>query len=326
MVFLGIFVFCITFFSTFFVIPLCSYIAHTFRVLDIPDGKLKKHTIAVPSFGGISIVIGVLPALILFYPFQLSLLFWYLGVTSLLIIGFIDDIVRLTAFQKFLGQIGSVFLLLYGMPQFSFGLWSGYICFFLVFFISLSIINAFNLVDVMDGLAGSLIAISLSAYLVISYFLLQWSLMILIIALIAGIMAFLYYNISPAKIYLGDAGSLFFGGIFSSIPFLLPWPDTFSGYLSALGIVSVFLLELVWLICVRLYKRLPIYLGSPDHFSLVLQRKGWTKNQILVYSSCIGLVSAVISLLFAFNIIGLIPMIIFSIIGATLWFLVLIVL
>ena len=90
---------------------------------------------------------------------------------------------------------------------------------------------------------------------------------------------FLYFNKTPAKIYLGDAGSLLIGGLLATIPFMIPWGTyTIFGFLTPVIILGVPLVEVASLIIIRTYKKIPFYFGSPDHFAHYLFDQGWTKN------------------------------------------------
>jgi UDP-GlcNAc:undecaprenyl-phosphate GlcNAc-1-phosphate transferase len=106
--------------------------------------------------------------------------------------------------------------------------------------------------------------------------------------------------------YLGDAGSLFIGGLVATTPFMIPWGTyTAFGYFAPVIILMIPLLEVGTLIVIRTYKNIPFYQGSPDHFSIYLQNNGWSKRLILLYITVLSLVLLVIATMFVFNIISL---------------------
>jgi len=136
----------------------------------------------------------------------------------------------------------------------------------------------------MDGLA-SIVALTVAiSFFLLALFLNLHFLLPLLGSFIGAVGAFLWYNRPNARIYLGDAGSLFIGGFLSVVPFLFKWGvHTPYGYFTPIIVLAIPLLEIVGLIIIRAYKKIPIYKGSPDHFSLYLISAGWTKHAVLVY-------------------------------------------
>lgn len=147
-----------------------------------------------------------------------------------------------------------------------------------------TIINAFNLVDVMDGLASLLAICATLSFGIIAAVTGQYTILYLLAPFVGALCAFFWYNKPKARIYLGDTGSLVIGGFLSVIPFLFNW-GLYSpyGFVVPFILLAIPLLEVGTLIIVRTYKGIPFYRGSPDHFSIYLQQKGWSKNTILGY-------------------------------------------
>jgi len=148
----------ISFLITFYVVPILCAVAIKINAVDVPDGKIKMHKRPTPYLGGIGVFLGFLVALGLTLPFHNNLWLLVIGSTLLLFFGLIDDLIVMKPYQKFFGQIVVALCFLkagfYLKEQFFYNYWNIGISFFWI----LSIINAFNLVDVMDGLA-TLIAI-----------------------------------------------------------------------------------------------------------------------------------------------------------------------
>jgi len=103
------FSFIIPFLFAFYLIPILRTVAIRLKVLDIPDGKIKKHKEPTPYLGGIAIYIAFIVALALVLPFENHLFAFFTGSTLLLFIGLIDDLVPLRPYQKVLQD----FLLIY---------------------------------------------------------------------------------------------------------------------------------------------------------------------------------------------------------------------
>lgn len=221
------------------------------------------------------------------------------GLTLLFFLGLIDDLIPLKAYQKFAGQALVAFCFLkagfYLKTTFFLSSW---------FNIGISllwiatVINAFNLVDVMDGLATLLAICATISFGIVAIASGQGDILLLLAPLLGALMAFFWYNKPKAQIYLGDTGSLVIGGFLSVVPFLFNWGLYGAyGFLTPLIILAIPLLEVVTLIIVRTYKGIPFYNGSPDHFSIYLQQKGWSKNAILCYVASLSLLLCVVAML-----------------------------
>lgn len=292
---------------TLYIVPVVMQIAAKLDVLDIPDGTIKKHDKPIPYLGGIAIYIGFIATLALFFSFEVRIVLLLIGVTLLLFLGLIDDLVRMKAYQKFVGQFIAAFCFLksgFYLKEafFLHNLWSIPLSLLWI----LSVINAFNLVDIMDGLATVLALWATIAFMVCALFLGQTSIALFLTAFAGTLCGFLFYNKPPARIYLGDAGSLYIGGFLATIPFLLPWSyNTPWGYFAPVIVLAIPLLEVFALVVIRTYKRIPFYNASPDHFALYLRAAGWSKMQILcvISSICLGLI--IVAGLLLSNILGL---------------------
>lgn len=296
------FTFVFSFLITLYLVPIFSKIAFKWEILDIPDGKLKKQKISVPYLGGVAVWLSFLITSSLVLPFENQFFLYIIASTILLFVGLVDDLISLSPRQKIFGQFLAVLCYLragfYLKINFFSNIWN--ICISAFWF--LSIINAFNLIDVMDGLAST-IALSVTFFfLLFAIFLKQTSLVLLLMAFMGALSAFLWFNKPSAKMYLGDAGSLFVGGFIASIPFCISWSEyNMLGYFIPLILCAVPLIEVFTLMCVRTFKRRPFFYGSPDHFSIYLQEKGWSKYLILLYSFLIVFLLGVLSILFFYN-------------------------
>lgn len=302
--------FFISFLITLYVIPLFISMAKRLSILDIPDGKVKMHKSPTPYLGGVAVYVGFIASLALFAPFENKIILLLIGATFLLFLGLIDDMIRLKPYQKFFGQMIATFCFLkcglYVKESFFLNnVWN--IPFSALWIIT--IINAFNLIDVMDGLATITATMATISFFLLSLSFQQYTLAILLICFLGPLFAFFIYNKPPAHIYLGDAGSLFIGGFLATFPFLFNWGIyTYTGFLTPLIIFAIPLFEISSLVIIRSYKRIPFYNASPDHFSLYLQRWGWHKNQILLFVTLLSILFLMVAYLFVFNKINIISM------------------
>jgi UDP-GlcNAc:undecaprenyl-phosphate GlcNAc-1-phosphate transferase len=291
---------------SFFTTPLFIKIAFSRGILDQPT-SLKNHKSPTPYLGGLAVYSSFIIILALFFPVDRNLSLFLIGSTLLLLVGLVDDLMPLSAFYTFLGQILAALCFLKGgfslkqefLDSFSSFFFFPYFLVFISFFWILTIVNAINLVDIMDGLASTVAICSLTGFFIFSCVYSLYSVALIIIICIGALIGFLQFNKTPAKIYLGDAGSLFLGGILATIPFMIPWGTyTIFGFLTPVIILGVPLVEVTSLIIIRSYKRIPFYLGSPNHFAHYLLAQGWTKNSVLLFVWVFNAVLIMVSLLF----------------------------
>lgn len=287
-------------------VPLMRTIAFKFDVLDKPDGRIKVHKVATPYLGGIAIYFPFILTAMIFCSMQDGFIWLYLGVLILLLVGLIDDLIVFSPKQKLLGEFVAVLFFLKGGFSLKTEFFSAFFNVFCSGFWMLLVINAFNLVDVMDGLSSSIALTSSISFLIVAIISKNYLASFLILSFICPLIVFLFYNFPPARIYLGDSGALFIGGFLSIMPLLFPW-SFFNphGLLAPLVILGVPLFEVTSLIIIRTFKRIPFYQGSPHHFSSYLKAKGWTTKKILYFTIFSEIFLSVISLLFLFGFIGL---------------------
>ena len=205
---------------TYLAIPSIINIAEKKHLFDEPDER-KSHTTSIPTLGGIGIFAGVIFSIILWTPFDVfgDLQYILCAFIIIFLIGAKDDIDPVSPYQKLFGQLFASFILvfkanvkltsLYGI----FGIYAipEIPSIVLSMFTILVIINAFNLIDGINGLSGSiavLISVSLGTWF---YLIDHIELAIVAYALAGSVIAFLRYNVTPAKIFMGDTGSLLVG-------------------------------------------------------------------------------------------------------------------
>ncbi len=280
-----------------YLVPLMIKVAKKLNLMDTPDGKLKKHVVSTPYLGGLAVYLGFIISLCLTFPFENQLFLFLIGSTLLLFVGLIDDCIVMEPYQKLIGQIVATFCFLKAGVHLK-TLFFSYLPNVLIsFFWMLSVINAFNLVDVMDGLSITLAIMASFSFLLCALFFQNSTVALLLSSFLGALVAFFWFNKPLAKIYLGDAGSLFIGGFLATIPFMLPWGlYSATGYLAPVIILFIPFLEVGTLIIIRLYKGIAIYQGSPDHFSMYLRDNGWKTTYILIYVALLSLILLAIAL------------------------------
>ena len=210
----------VSFIITFLAIPVVLQIAEKKKLYDIPDER-KVHTRLVASLGGVGIFGGFILASLLSIQGQFNYEFQYFFAAAIVIffLGLKDDLMILSATKKFIGQIIAASILihlggirldsmygLFGVEQVSegFGLALSYLTIIVV-------INSFNLIDGVDGLAASLGILSMIVFGAYFFAVNMQAYALLSFALAGSLVAFMIFNHHPAKIFMGDSGSLMIG-------------------------------------------------------------------------------------------------------------------
>lgn len=279
-----------------------------------PESHMKKT--GTPTMGGLTFLISAIVTTLIATVFVdtasplLLLVFVTLGFG---LIGFIDDYIivvkknnqGLTSKQKFIAQIVIAvifFIVAKGMNAFDFStninlpftdlsipLSFAYVIFIIFWQVGFS--NAVNLTDGLDGLANGLSIIGFSMYAIMSFVLAQPAIGLFCIIMVAALAGFLPYNINPARVFMGDTGSLALGGIFATISIML------NQELSLLFIGLVFVLETLSVMIQvtsfkltgkRVFKMSPLH----HHFELV----GWSEWKVVGVFWTVGLISGLIGL------------------------------
>jgi UDP-GlcNAc:undecaprenyl-phosphate GlcNAc-1-phosphate transferase len=305
---------------TLYLVPFFCALAERYNFVDKPDGKIKVHKSAVPYLGGVAVYGGFLCGIMFTMPFESRMYFLIISITLLLMLGLIDDLMPLEPYQKFFGQMIVALSLLkagfYLKEHLFFNLWNLPLSFLWI----LIIINAFNLVDVMDGLATSLAIYATLGFMIIAGLLGHTELLFLLSSFLGALIAFLWYNKPPARIYLGDAGALFIGGFLAVIPFLIDWGRySLIGFIAPIIVLAIPLLEFTSLILIRSYKRIPFYRGSPDHFSSYLLANGWKKESILIYILAMSAILITTSALIAGGLLDIHQVLTLGLLFMALW-------
>lgn len=162
-------------------------------------------------------------------------------------------------------------------------------------FIIVAFTNAVNITDGLDGLASGVLTIALISFWVISRSILDVPTSLFISAWLGGLIAFLYFNIPPARLFLGDTGALSFGATFAVIGLVLG--KSFSlAIIGGIFVVEIFT-SLVQLLGKRFLKR-RIFPVAPLH--LWLQARGWEESKIVMRFWVISILFAFLGLLIAF--------------------------
>jgi UDP-GlcNAc:undecaprenyl-phosphate GlcNAc-1-phosphate transferase len=266
--------FFLSLFLTIYGTPVAQKVAHQYNIFDFPDNILKKQKQPVPYLGGIIIYFAFISPVSLLFPFNKKLLGILFASSILLIVGLFDDLKALTPFIKFLFQIIATFILIRSGIIINLSFLQPWVNFILSFIWIISMINAINIIDIMDGLAASITALASLTLFVISLYNQQFLISILSISLAASLLGFLKFNWEPAKIYLGDSGSMFIGMVIGSLTILGDYSKYNDlAFISGFLLLSIPIFDMAYVMILRLLHKKSPFFGSKDHFALRLQKK-----------------------------------------------------
>ncbi len=227
---------------TLILTPLVRELNRRLGMVDMPDAR-RINTVPIPRGGGLALFLGVIGTYSVFRLFSSTLpptdhlyVRAALLATGIVVVGLIDDKFSLPPKVKLAGQV-AVAVLTWAWVGLGFrDLWPAIPawldCALTVFWI-VGAINAFNLIDGLDGLASGLALIATMGMAGVLFFTGRSSAAIFHFALAGGLVGFLRYNYNPASVFLGDSGSMFIGYVLSILPLLSHAQDS---YLVSLGV------------------------------------------------------------------------------------------
>jgi UDP-GlcNAc:undecaprenyl-phosphate/decaprenyl-phosphate GlcNAc-1-phosphate transferase len=290
--------FVLSFAFALYLTPLMRRAALELNIVDNPDGRLKNHETAVPYFGGLAVYSAFLLTVGVVTDFGPETLGLLLSGSIMLMVGLIDDFGVLTPKQKLVGQTlaavvlikSGTFIKLEFIPQ--------PIAIVLTLLWILAVTNALNIIDILDGLASGVAGIAALSIAIANLAAGRSSIAILCVVLAGACFGFLRHNFHPARIYLGDAGSLFIG-------FMLATLSLNAGYtrvnilavISPVLILGIPLFDLALVMLIRRRKGIPMMKGSPDHFALRLRRCKLSVRETAIVTYVVGILLGSLALL-----------------------------
>jgi len=267
---------------------------------DQPDGGRKKHLTATAVGGGVAVLFGFFGAI--FIPLAspnvwggelsqdpLFLIGLMVSATVLCGVGLIDDRIRLRGRQKLVGQAcAATILILSGLliesvTIFDYQLDLGLLAFPFTLFWILGAINALNLIDGVDGLAtsvGLILSIGLAGMCFLSH---HWSDGVLALMIAGSLAGFLYHNLPPAKIFLGDGGSMLIGLVLGALAIRssLKGPATIA-LAAPTAIMAVPIFDVLMAILRRKLTGRSLYAHDRGHLHHRMQAKGYSTTKLLL--------------------------------------------
>ncbi len=300
--------FAIAFAAAFLATPVCRFFAVKLNILDKPISEVKTHKISTPYLGGLAVAAGWVVSLFIIrvitnFPDGTlrSLRGIIYGALIVMVLGFIDDIKfkGLGPVAKLAIQLAAACIVVFGFDiRINFIGYYWLSCIISIFWI-VGITNAFNIIDIMDGLSSGIAVIAAFAFLFISLPTEMIYVNFCAIALAGALLGFMPYNFSKTKkIFMGDTGSLFIGFILASLAMGTSYTGINEiGLFAPLLILAVPIYETFLVSWFRIRKGKSPLMGSKDHYALRLEKIGFSRKKILVITYCVCIALAVFAFL-----------------------------
>lgn len=292
--------------------PIIIGYANKKQLFDAKDHR-KTHVGNIPRLGGIGLFCSMIISTIIIYFLTKSFISiaFYMATSLIFISGVVDDIKPVRAFVKLLAQIAATLLLIAGghtlshifIPFINYNLDLGIFKYTMTFLWIIGITNAINLLDGMDGQAGGVSAIGSLTLGIVALILGQTGIAITCFILAGALIGFLSFNLPPAKIFMGDGGSLTVGFFLATIPLLYTAPETKGKII--LVAIAILLIPVFDVFAAMIRRtRLKISFFEPDRGHIHHKFTDFTSldtKQILLVIYSISILSGTLAILFIFK-------------------------
>ncbi len=303
----------VSFLVAFISIPVVIKIADAKKLFDHP-GERKIHFTPVPSLGGVGIFAALIFSIATFIDFNKAheIQFFISAAVIIFFLGLKDDILLISPVKKFAGQLIAAFLLSF-QGDFQLNSLHGFmgihelhpaIATIFTYLTLLVVINAYNLIDGVDGLAGMLGLISTLFFGIVFTLENQTAYAILSFAMSGSLIAFLMYNISPSRIFMGDTGSLLLGLVNAVLVIKFINLESGSGTVlhfsaaPAVGFSVLFvpLMDTLRVTLVRIYNGKSPFDPDVNHLHHLLLKRGFSHIQITGILTVVALLFIIVAL------------------------------
>lgn len=293
--------------------PFAIRLAPKIGAMDIPKDDRRMHKKPMPRFGGLAMFLGTTVSLLVFLHSNEHIMAVIVGGVLVYCLGVVDDLKNLDAKVKFFCELLVAVLMYYmglriefidnyfGPGQWRFG---AVLCFVVTVLWIVGITNTINLVDGLDGLAAGIATIASCSVAYVAYIHGdKYGLLIVCAAMMAvagGAMGFLPYNFFPAKIFMGDSGSLFLGFMIASLSVVGPLKkSTFIAVVIPVLVLGVPIFDTFFAILRRAVNKRPIMEADRGHLHHHLMASGYGQRRavLMLYgiSAIMGMAAVLIS-------------------------------
>ena len=294
--------FFLAFAVTFLLTPVAIWIAPKIGAMDIPKDNRRMHNHAIPRFGGFAIYIGSMVSLYVFLGWTIYFRAIFIGGSLIYLLGLIDDLRGLRAMTKFGIELVVATLMYamglritfianyFGTGNVTFGMT---LCYIVTVLWIVGITNTINIIDGLDGLAAGLCAIACICIAYVAYIHgYRYGMMIVsvgIIAVAGSAMGFLPFNFYPARIFMGDGGSLYLGFMLSIMSVIGPLKrSTIIALIVPMLILGIPIFDTSFAIFRRIINRQPIMSADRGHLHHRLMALGYGQRRAVLMLYGIG--------------------------------------
>ncbi len=274
---------------SYILLPILINLARKKQLFDLPEGR-KAHQHPVPALGGIAIFFGfwISSLLLVGDAFLLELRYLLIGAFLLMLVGIKDDLLGVDAPKKLLLQFVVVCLLYYAgfrlegfYGLFAVGEVAEWLRFPMTVVFLLGLINAYNLIDGIDGLAGSLSLTSASIFALLFYLQGDFGWCLLALALGGSLLGFLRFNFYKASIFMGDNGSMVLGlliGVFAIhyLNLTAATPQSATAVPIVFSLIAIPTLDMLRVSIFRMMKGRSPFAADRSHIHHILLRQGFS--------------------------------------------------
>lgn len=279
--------------------PLVKKFAFKVGAVDVPNAR-KVHTKIMPRLGGLGIYLSFLIALMLLLPFvphtftdrEMNFVWAFLvGGTMILLLGALDDRFDLSAKLKFVIQIATACVVVFGfdiriefvnIPFHTYSSIESWIAIPFTILWIVGVTNAINLIDGLDGLAAGVSAIAIGTIAVMAFIMGNVVVALICLLLLGSIIGFLFFNFHPAKIFMGDSGALFLGFSLAMLSLLGFKQIAIVSFLTPLILIGVPLSDTLFAIVRRWMQKKPIFSPDKGHLHHCLRELGFSHRQTVL--------------------------------------------
>lgn len=286
-----------------FAVPTIIRVAYSKKILDIPNYR-KVHEDLIPRLGGVAIFTGFMTAVTIFGQMENGVQQLLAGTLVIFFVGVKDDIIDVSVFKKFFVQVLACGIIMFiadiritsfqgvfNVDELSIGYSYAF-----TFLVVLCITNSVNLIDGLDGLAGSIVLIA-SFVFGIYFFPVLPAYSFVAFSLAGGVLGFLRYNMVGAKIFMGDTGSLVCGFILSvlAIQFIeyhvMPTAPSM-----AVAILFIPLFDTIRVFAIRIYNGNSPFSADRKHIHHNLLRRGMSHLKVVITLTLVNVIVVVIAI------------------------------
>ena len=301
----------LAFVISYLMTPPVKGFAERVGAIDVPKDARRVHDHPIPRMGGLAIFLGFVISVLLFVEMSTQVTGILLGAVIIAVMGAVDDIVTLNPWVKLAGQVlaaavaircGLVFQVITNFLSVEDAIEIGWLSIPVTVLWIIACTNAVNLIDGLDGLAVGVSVISSLTMLVVSLFVAEPAVSVILAALTGACIGFMPYNLNPAKIFMGDVGSQMLGFVLSTVSIMgLSKFHAIITFLVPLLALAVPLADTVFAFFRRILHGQSPFHADRGHFHHRLLAMGMTQKQVVAVLYGVSAVLGLVAVLLAGN-------------------------